>query len=74
MLYPNIRKEIATYNVSVGELAGYMGISRIALRQKLRGKREFTLLDIEKMSEFFCCSLDYLVGHTVLKERLDRQV
>ena len=54
------------YRCSVTELAERLGLSESAMEDKLSGRCEFTLDEIEKMAVRFACSLDYLVGHQVL--------
>ncbi|HIR53069.1 MAG TPA: helix-turn-helix transcriptional regulator [Candidatus Onthovicinus excrementipullorum] len=65
MLYPNIRAEMGRSGCTVEKLAEILGLSPGSVSMKLNGKREFTLSEIERIADFFDCSLDYLVGHRV---------
>lgn len=68
MMYPNIRAEMGRNNMTIKELANNIGLSTNSVSFKLNGKRQFTLLEIEKIALLFNCSLDYLVGHECKKE------
>lgn len=65
MFYPNIKFEMKRYNLTMKAVALYLGLSTTSVSLKLNGKRQFTLLEIERLADLFCCSLDYLVGHEV---------
>ena len=64
--YPNLRAELARFNITISALADALGISRQALTEKLAKRANFTLADIIKIADFLNekagggLTLDYL--------------
>ena len=64
--YPNLQAELARLGVTVASLADALGISRQALYNKIRGKADFTLADINLIKDYLNekaggeLTLDYL--------------
>lgn len=69
MEYPNIRTEMERGGFTASELAAGLGLPLNVFFLKLYGKIEFTLYEIECLADLFDCSLDYLVGRMVKKNR-----
>lgn len=65
-LFPNIRIEKVRRKLTNEDLGKIIGCSSNSVSMKLCGKRQFTLKEIERLADFFECSLDYLVGRNTI--------
>ena len=61
MLYPNIAAERAKKKMSLEKMAGELGVTRKTLYNWERAGN-IPQSALEKMSEMFGCSIDYLLG------------
>lgn len=52
-MFLNLLKEMTRYKVKKYYLANQLGISRTSLTNKLTGKNEFTLSEIDKIKAIF---------------------
>lgn len=60
-MFLNLLKEMTRNKVKKYALANQLGISRTSLTNKLTGKNEFTLSEIDKIKAIFPdCSYEYL--------------
>lgn len=55
----DLRKE---KNLTIKELGEKVGISYVTISHLENGKRPFTLDHLERLSKFFDCSFDYILG------------
>ena len=60
----NMRAERARLGMSASELAAVIGVSPNALLSWERGEKEPKVANLIKLSEFFNCSPEYLLGMT----------
>ncbi len=60
----NIKAEMARADMTIGDMAKALGLSRNGFSFKLNGKREYTLAELNKMADLFGVSVDYLAGRT----------
>lgn len=68
-MYPNLELELFKAKISVKELAVRCGISESAMRNKIKGKREFKLPEIEIIVAIFPkCDWRYLFYRMDIKE------
>ena len=63
-MFRNIRAEMARNSKTVREMAKFLSLSDNGFSFKLNGKNQFTLAELEKMADYFGCSIDYLAGRT----------
>ena len=61
MLYPNIAAERAKRRMSLEEMAGELGVTRKTL-YNWEQAGNIPQSALEKMSDMFGCSIDYLLG------------
>ena len=52
-MYPNLELEMFKRRVTVRDLAKRIGISESSMHNKLKGRNEFLLSEIEKMLDIF---------------------
>lgn len=52
-MYPNLELEMFKKKVTTRQLADACGICESAMRNKVKGRNEFTLREIEKVSDVF---------------------
>ncbi len=64
-IYPNIAAERARRSMSLGDLAGSLGVSRKTL-YNWEGSGNIPAAALIKMSELFSCSIDYLLSQDLL--------
>lgn len=50
-MFPNLRKKLSDKGMSLNAYTKFLGISRRTLGNKLIGKTEFTLAEIEKTAD-----------------------
>ena len=50
-MYPNLRAEMARRNISLQDIADGLGITRVALSNKINGKTFFTLPEARKVKQ-----------------------
>ena len=50
-MYPNLRAEMARRNISQQDIADGLGITRVALSNKINGKTFFTLPEARKVKQ-----------------------
>lgn len=71
-MYANIRAELTRYNLTVKDLAAYMGMSTQNVYNKLNGKVTVTTKDMQTIQNFFiekaggAFTLDYLFNTQIL--------
>lgn len=58
----NIKAEMSRNKATNIIMAKVVGISETSFSFKLNEKREFTLNELAAMSQYFNCSIDYLVA------------
>ena len=61
-MFKNIRAEMARNGKTIKEMAKFLSLSDNGFSFKLNGKNQFTLAEMEKMADYFDCSIDYLAG------------
>jgi DNA-binding XRE family transcriptional regulator len=66
LLYPNIAAEQARHNMTRGQLAFELGVSRKTLYNWIQ-KGNIPQSKLEAMASLFRCSTDYLLGRTCLQ-------
>lgn len=60
-MFKNLNAELARKGINVNILANFLGVTPKTIRNKLCGKTEFTLSELQKISKIFPeCSMDYL--------------
>jgi DNA-binding Xre family transcriptional regulator len=60
-MYANLKAEIARHGKKKSELADKLGITENTLINKIKGKSEFTLTEIQTLlKEFPTATMDYL--------------
>lgn len=64
MKYPNIAAERAKRGMSLETLAAEIGVTRKTVYNWER-KGDIPQAALEKMSEIFCCSVDYLLSRSI---------
>lgn len=64
-MFRNIRAEMARNSKTVKEMAKFLSLSDNGFSFKLNGKNQFTLAEMEKLADYFDCSIDYLAGRTM---------
>lgn len=52
-MYPNLELEMFKQKVTTRQLAATCGISESAMRNKLKGRNDFLLCEVEKILEIF---------------------
>lgn len=52
-MYPNLELEMFKHKVTTRQLAAACGISESAMRNKLKGRNDFLLCEVEKILEIF---------------------
>ena len=52
-MYPNLELEMFKRKVTVRDMAKRIGISESAMRNKLKGRNEFLLSEVEKILDIF---------------------
>lgn len=63
MKYPKIWSEMKAAGISLSAMSSSLGLQNEIFRDKLLGREEFTLAEIEQIGDILKCSLDYLVDH-----------
>ena len=63
MKYPKIWSEMKAAGISLTAMSSSLGIQNEIFRDKLLGRKEFTLAEVEQIGDILKCSLDYLVDH-----------
>ncbi len=63
-MYPNIAAERARQNMSVSDLADALGVSRKTI-YNWEKSGNIPQKALQKMSEIFNCSVDYLISHRI---------
>ena len=71
-MYSNIKAELTRHNLSVKELAAYMGMSTQNVYNKINGKVAVTTKDMQEIQNFFiekaggAFTLDYLFNNSLV--------
>lgn len=63
MSYPNINAERSRHGMSLDEFAQALGVSRKTIYNWME-RGNIPQSQLEKMSELFGCSIDYLLGRS----------
>lgn len=66
-MYENIKAEMAKRNINYMQFARIIEIKPNTLATRFAGMSEFKLPELEKMADYFNCSIDYLAGREVFK-------
>lgn len=59
-MYRNIMREIGAKKTSITKVAKELGMNRNTLAAKISGRRQFTLGEVQALSEMFNKSVEYL--------------
>ena len=61
-MFENIKAELARRNMSAKDLAKVIGLNKTTIATRMVGISQWKAPELERMADFFKCSVDYLLG------------
>jgi len=71
-MLPNLKKLRREYGISQQLLADTLGISQQSVNQYENREIEPDIATLSQMAEYFETSIDYIVGHTDIRRKIER--